>query len=53
MEGIIILVVAICLIVAAIWYSPLPEPFKSLALCLLCLLFGLYLLGGHPGIHWR
>lgn len=53
MEGIIILIVAILLIIAAIYYAPIPEPFKSIAMCLICLFVGLWLLGGHPGIAWR
>jgi hypothetical protein len=53
MEGLVILVFGICLILAAIWYAPIPEPIKSIALCVLCLAFGLYLLGGHPGVRWR
>ncbi len=53
MESIVIIVFGICLILAAIWYSPLPSPIKEIALCVLCLLFGLYLIGGHPGVHWR
>ena len=53
MESMVVVVFGICLILAAIWYAPLPQPIKNIALCVLCLLFGLWLLGGASWPRWR
>lgn len=49
--GLLVFLLVLCALVYVITQLPLPQPFKNIAMVIVCVLAFVYLLSGLPGVH--